>query len=146
MRYTLFAINYSLSVIRYLAGGVLAESLLAEKSKKFALRIIKLYQYLQDDKEYVISKQILRSGTSIGANISEAVYAQSKADFVSKLSISIKEANETRYWLELLDESGILKTGQIKDLHGECIELIKILTSSINTAKKTAYKRSKNRG
>ena len=119
---------------------------MAEKSKKFALRIIKLYQYLQDNKEYVISKQILRSGTSIGANISEAVYAQSKADFVSKLSISIKEANETRYWLELLDESGILKTEQIKDLHGECIELIKILTSSINTAKKTAYKRSKNRG
>ena len=79
---------------------------IAIDSKNFAVRIIKLYKYLQDDKkEFVISKQVLRSGTSIGANISESVFAQSRQDFISKLSISLKEAGETKYWLEILYET-----------------------------------------
>lgn len=83
------------------------DNLLYELSKKFALRVIKLYQFLnEENKEFVISKQIYRSGTSIGANIAESINAQSKADFISKLSISLKEATETKYWLELLYDSG----------------------------------------
>lgn len=86
------------------------ENIIVVKSKTFALRIIKLYKYLCNEKhEYVMSKQILRSGTSIGANIREAVREQSKADFYAKLSISLKEADETAYWLELLNESDYIK-------------------------------------
>ena len=87
-----------------------SDNVIVEKSKAFALRIIKLYTYLTEKKkEYVISKQLLRSGTSIGANVKEAIRGQSKADFYAKLSISLKEASETEYWLELLSESGFLK-------------------------------------
>lgn len=84
------------------------ESALKIKSKAFALRIIKMYNYLcEEKKEYVMSKQILRSGTSIGANVAEAFFAQSDADFIAKLYISRKEAGETIYWIDLLKESGI---------------------------------------
>ena len=83
----------------------------ADKSYSLALRIIKLYQYLKDEKkEFVLSKQVLRSGTSIGAQVREAKFAQSRADFISKLSIALKEANETLYWLELLHDSGYITT------------------------------------
>ena len=85
------------------------DNVLYKLGKTFALRIIKLYTYLCDEKkEYVISKQIYRCGTSIGANIAESIYAQSEADYVNKLKISLKEASETRYWLELLYESSIM--------------------------------------
>ena len=85
------------------------ENIVIEKSYTFALRIIKLYKYLADThKEYVISKQVLRSGTAIGALLSELVYAQSKADFINKLQIALKEADETAYWLEILTESEII--------------------------------------
>lgn len=113
------------------------ENILAEKSKKFALRIIKLYMFLKNEKhETIMSRQLLRCGTSIGANISESVYAQSKPDFITKLTIALKEASETKYWLELLAESSVINFSQIEDLKNECVELIKILTSSINTSKK----------
>jgi four helix bundle protein len=85
--------------------------------------------------EFVLSKQILRSGTSIGAMVREAEYGQSKADFISKLSIALKEANETDYWLELLKDSNYINLETYKELNILCIELIKICTASINTAK-----------
>ena len=86
------------------------ENIIQEKSKVFAVRIVKFYKYLCDEKkEYVLSKQILRSGTSIGANVRESKNAQSKADFISKMSIALKEADETAYWIELLTESEIIK-------------------------------------
>lgn len=112
------------------------ESILKEKSYQFALRVIKLYKYIiADKKEYVLSKQILRSGTSIGANVEEANQAQSKADFVHKLSISQKEAFETDYWLRLLRDSEYLTEAQANSLLSDCRELQKLLTTSIKTAK-----------
>ena len=108
---------------------------LEEKSLKFAIRIVNLYKYLIDEKkEFVMSKQVLRSGTSIGANIAEAQYAQSKADFLTKMHISLKEASETKFWLKLL-----YSTSYINDSHttimNDCDELLKILTSTCKTTK-----------
>lgn len=112
------------------------DSILKSKSKSFALRIIKMYNYLCDEKkEYVMSKQVLRSGTSIGANIAEAFYAQSEADFIAKLYISRKEAGETIYWIELLKESSYLGCDETDSMIKDCDELLKILTSSIKTMK-----------
>ncbi|WP_301060096.1 four helix bundle protein [uncultured Muribaculum sp.] len=112
------------------------DSILKSKSKSFALRIIKMYNYLCDEKkEYVMSKQVLRSGTSIGANIAEAFYAQSEADFIAKLYISRKEAGETIYWIELLKESSYLGCDEADSMIKDCDELLKILTSSIKTMK-----------
>ncbi len=112
------------------------DSILKSKSKTFALRIIKMYNYLCDEKkEYVMSKQVLRSGTSIGANIAEAFYAQSEADFIAKLYISRKEAGETIYWIELLKESSYLGCDEADSMIKDCDELLKILTSSIKTMK-----------
>ena len=106
------------------------------KSKDFAVRIIKLTRYLQEDKhEYVLSKQILRSGTSIGANARESNNAQSRADFLSKLSIALKEADETLYWLELLVESDIISKSQFESLNDNLTEIIAMLTASIKTTK-----------
>ena len=105
-------------------------NVILKKSKAFALRIIKLYQFLCDSKkEYVLSKQILRSGTSVGANAKEGVNAQSKADFYAKMYIAYKEANETEYWLELLHESGYIETKAFESMYSDCKELIKILAS-----------------
>ena len=112
------------------------DSILKSKSKSFALRIIKMYNYLCDEKkEYVMSKQVLRSGSSIGANIAEAFYAQSEADFIAKLYISRKEAGETIYWIELLKESSYLGCDEADSMIKDCDELLKILTSSIKTMK-----------
>lgn len=106
------------------------------KSKMFAVRIINLYKYLvSEKKEYVMSRQILRSGTSIGANIKEGKFAQSTADFISKMSIALKEAGETEYWLELLSETDYITVAQYESLKSDCKELIKLLTSIIKTAK-----------
>ena len=116
-------------------------SVIVIKSKSFAIRIIKLYQFLNNEKnEYVISKQILKSGTSIGANVKEASKAQSKADFISKNSIALKEASETEYWLELLYESGILEKKLFESLYSDNLEILKLLTSIINSAKKNEEK------
>ena len=112
------------------------ENLLTEKSIAFAARIIKLHKYLiKTQKETVISKQIVRSGTSIGANINEANYGQSKADFISKLHIALKETAETEYWLRLLLASEYVSKEMGESLLSDCIELKRILVASINTAK-----------
>lgn len=109
------------------------KGILKQKSFHFAVRIVNLYKYLADQhKEYVLSKQILRSGTSVGANIREAEFAQSNLDFIHKLSISQKEINETIYWLELLKETNYIKEVQFESLNNEAIEII---TSSIKTMK-----------
>jgi len=111
-----------------------SDSVILSKTKGFALRIVRLYSYLKDRKrEYVISKQVLRSGTSIGANAKEASVAQSRPDFYSKLHISLKEAAETEYWLELLYESGYLEKKYYDSIHNDCQEILKILTSIIKT-------------
>lgn len=111
------------------------ENLLIDKSIAFAARIIKLHKHLiKTQKETVISKQIVRSGTSIGANINEANYGQSKADFISKLHIALKEAAETEYWLRLLLASSYISEEMGESLLKDCLELKKILIASINTA------------
>lgn len=112
------------------------KSIIEEKSKRFAIRIINLYKYLNvEKKEFVISKQVLRSGTSIGANVKEGEYGQSAADFISKMSIALKEAAETSYWLELLAETDYITQEQFESINSDCTELIKILTSIVKTAK-----------
>lgn len=105
------------------------------KSEAFALRIVKLYPYLRDKHEFVMSKQILRAGTSIGANIAESIYAESKDDMIHKLAISLKEASETRYWLRLLRKGEYIEDRLFHSLFDDCEELIKILTSIINKLK-----------
>lgn len=114
------------------------ENFLIDKSIAFAARIIKLHQYLiKTKKETIVSKQIVRSGTSIGANINEANYGQSKADFVSKMHIALKETAETEYWLKLLALSEQVSEEMAKSLLSDCIEIKRMLISSINTAKET---------
>ena len=109
------------------------DNVLYKLGKTFALRIIKLYTYLYDEKkEYVISKQIYRCGTSIGANIAESIYAQSEADYINKLKISLKEASETRYWLELLYESGIIDELQYQSLLNDLSTIIGTTINIIN--------------
>jgi four helix bundle protein len=112
------------------------DNVVKEKSFKFALRIVRLYRYLQEEKqEYVLSKQVLRSGTAIGAMIRESQYAQSKADFIHKLSIALKEASETDYWIELLFQSGYLEEKNYLSIHTDIEELLKLLTSIVKTTK-----------
>lgn len=113
-----------------------SENPVVDKSKSFAIHIVKLYKYLcEEKKEYVLSKQILRSGTSIGANVKEAIRGQSKADFIAKMSISLKEASETEYWLEILHETDYLSDEQFNGIYMDCKELLKILTSIIKSSK-----------
>ncbi len=113
---------------------------IVQKSKAFAVRIIKLYQYLTEEKkEYILSKQVLRCGTSIGANIKESIRAQSTADFLAKMQISLKEASETEYWLELLAETDYITEKASKSLLQDCRELIKIITSIVKTSKSNNY-------
>ena len=110
------------------------ENIVRDKSKSFAIRCIRLYKYLSEEKrEYVISKQLLRSGTSIGANVREAIFGQSSSDFASKLSIAQKEAGETEYWLELLEETEYISDIQAKSMLYDCRELIKLLQSITKT-------------
>jgi four helix bundle protein len=112
------------------------ENIVQEKSVKFAIRIIRLYQFLTaEKKEYVLSKQIIRSGTAIGALVKESKYAESKADFIHKLHIALKEANETDYWLLLLKETDYISEKEYQSLYAEIQELIKLLVSIIKTSK-----------
>lgn len=112
------------------------ENIIVDKSKAFALRIIKLYKFLCEEKhEYILSKQVLRSGTSIGANLKEGIRGQSKADFYAKLNIALKEASETEYWLELLHESDYIDDKSFNDIYSDCQEIIKILVSITKTQK-----------
>jgi four helix bundle protein len=116
--------------------NVMKESILFDKSRLFAIKIINLYKEVSSEKrEFVMSRQVLRSGTSIGASISEARFAQSIPDFVSKLSISLKEANETYYWLDLLIETGYIDIDYGRSLKDECLELIRMLQASVKTSK-----------
>ena len=111
-------------------------SILLEKTLQFAARIVKLNQYLIKQKhETVISKQIIKSGTSIGANANEAIYGISKADFIAKLQISLKETAETEYWLRLLVLSEYITEAEGNSLINDCLEIKRILISSLNTAK-----------
>ena len=111
-------------------------SIIYEKSFQFSLRIIRLYQYLLKSKrETVMSKQLLRCGTSIGANVAEAQHAQSRADFCSKLNIALKEAAEPEYWLKLLHESGYLNEGEFSSIFASCTEIENILASIVKTLK-----------
>jgi len=112
------------------------KDLLRNKSFDFALRVIKLFKYLTTEhKEFILSKQILRSGTAIGALIKEAQYAQSKADFLHKLTIALKEANETEYWLELLYKSDYITQKMYNSIHPQIDELLKLLISSTKKLK-----------
>ena len=110
------------------------DSIIQDKSIKFAIRIVKLYKYLKEEKnEYVLSKQLVKSGTSVGANVSEAQRAQSKADFSAKMYIALKEAEESAYWILLLRESGFLTDKEFDSIGLDCEELIKILISITKT-------------
>ncbi len=121
------------------------ENIVRTKSFAFAVRVVKLYQFLKKDfKEYDLSSQVLRSGTSIGASIRESEFAASKKDFIHKLTISLKEANETQYWLELLNVTGYLTKRMYASLNTGCEELIKLLVASIKTSKKSIIKPSLN--
>ena len=112
------------------------DNILHNKSYAFAIRIVKLNQYLTSQKkEYILSKQILRSGTSVGALISESKFAQSAPDFINKLSISLKEANETHYWINLLKDTDYIDNKMFESLERDINELLKLLTSIINTMK-----------
>ena len=115
----------------------MASSVMKEKSFLLATRIIKLYKYLVEEKrEYVIAKQVLRSGTSVGANVREAQNAQSVKDFIHKLAIAQKECDETLYWLELLENAEFLSTEEFESIHKQCNEVMKIITSALMTSKK----------
>lgn len=115
-----------------------SKRVLQGKSYTFALRVIKLYNYLKDSKaEYVLSKQLLRAGTAIGALVSESEFAQSKADFANKLSVALKEPNETRYWLRLIKDSKLITDEEFNSINPDAEELIRLLVASIKTAKKT---------
>ena len=112
------------------------DNILLNKSKALALRVIRMYNYLCDEKkEFVLSKQVLRSGTSIGANIREANRSQSKKEFIAKLNISLKEADETMYWLELLHESDYLDDNTFNSIYTDTEELVKLLVSIIKSTK-----------
>ncbi len=112
------------------------KSILHIKSYNFAIRIVKLYSFLRDEqKEFVMSKQVLRSGTSIGALVRESEFAQSNADFINKLSIALKEANETDFWLSLLNDTSFLEQKLYDSLAADCNELVALLVSSIKTTK-----------
>lgn len=117
------------------------ENILRDKAYSFALRIVKLNQYLANEKrEFILSKQVLRSGTSIGANVEEAGQAQSKPNFIHKLSIAQKESFETHYWIRILRDSDLLSEKLADSLLNDCSEIQKLITSSIKTAKRNLTK------
>lgn len=112
-------------------------SMLREKTTSFAIRAVKLYRYLTEEKkEFILSRQFVRSATSIGANVHEAWNAQSRRDFVHKLNIALKEANETQYWLTLLSAGEYLSAHEFQSIYPEALELAKILAASVKTVKK----------
>ena len=116
----------------------------ADKAFSFAERIYKLHRYLMDEKkEYILAKQILRSGTSIGANFEEAIGAQSTKDFIAKVSLAYKEARETSYWLRLLKQVAVIEEPHFESIHKDCKELINLLSSILITAKTKLHNESK---
>ena len=120
------------------------ENIIKNKSFGFAIRIVKLYQFLCEEKrEFILSKQVLRSGTSVGAMVREAEHAESKNDFKHKMSIAQKEINETIYWLELLKETDYLSKEQFFSLNADAVEIIKLITSIIKSTKVNINKENK---
>lgn len=115
----------------------MADNVIAKKTEDFAVRIVKLWKYLTKSKEYEMSNQIKRSGTSIGANVVEGLFAQSKKDFISKMNIALKECAETQYWLRLLHRTEFLTDAEFSSLNSDADEIGRILSSIINSAKKT---------
>lgn len=112
------------------------ENVVKDKSFAFAVRIVRLYQFLvEQKKEFVLSKQVLRSGTSVGAMVREAEHAETKKDFIHKMAIAQKEINETIYWLELLNATDYLNSAEFTSLHADAVEIIKLLTSIIKSSK-----------
>ena len=115
----------------------MGSSIVAEKSFSFSVRIVNLYRFLCDEKrEYVLSKQLLRSGTSIGANVREALHGQSRRDFLSKIGIALKEANESQYWIELLHATDFINQEQRDSIWSDCDEIISLLVTIAKTTKK----------
>lgn len=113
-----------------------SDNIVQTKSYAFAVRIVRLYQHLSGEKrEFVLSKQVLRSGTSIGANVEEAIGGQSRADFMAKLSIAYKEARETTYWLRLLKDTDYLTAAQFDSIHDDSVELCRIIAAIQKTTK-----------
>ena len=112
------------------------DNVIVDKTLEFSIRIVNMYKYLcKEQSEFVLSKQLLRSGTSIGANVREAEHAQSKADFLNKNNIALKEANETCYWLELLHRTEYITTTMYDSIFADCEEILKILISIVKTSK-----------
>ena len=113
-------------------------NIILDKSMSFAIRIVRLYQYLcKEKREYILSRQLVRSGTSVGANIHEAINGQSRKDFLSKMYIAFKEATETEYWIKLLTSTDYLTENESKSILGSCVEIKKILNSIIKTTKES---------
>ena len=114
----------------------MGQSITGDKSFSFAIRIVKLYRYLCDEKhEYVLSKQLLRSGTSIGANVREAMQSQGKKDFLNKINIALKEAFETLYWIELLHATDYIDEKQKESMYADCNEITSLLVATVKTTK-----------
>jgi four helix bundle protein len=119
----------------------MADSVTLDKSKEFAIRIVNLHKYLCKEKhEFVMSKQLLRCGTSIGANLSEAIYGVSRSDFLAKVYISLKECAESKYWLELLHKTDYLSDSEFNSINEDCTELIKLLTKTVKTTRENDNK------
>ncbi|MDR0876401.1 MAG: four helix bundle protein [Clostridiales Family XIII bacterium] len=115
----------------------MGNSVVGGKSFDFAVRVVNLYRYLCDEKrEFILSKQLIRSGTSIGANIEEALQGQSKRDYLSKMNIALKEANETLYWIRLLHTTGYIDDKQNESIYADCNEIVSLLVSIVKTTKK----------
>ena len=112
----------------------ISENVIEKKSYAFAINVVNAYKKLESRSEYVLSKQLLRSGTSIGANVMEGLRAQSRKDFISKMNIALKEANESEYWIRLLMDTGYLSRQEDKSLLDECKEVCRILSSIVRTA------------
>lgn len=124
------------AIIAILIYTNIMDNVIENKSFQFAIRIVRLYKFLcEEKKEYILSKQLLRAGTSIGANVTESQQAQSKPDFVSKISISLKEASETKYWIKLLGATEYLSENQTKSILDDCVEIEKILVTILKSAK-----------
>lgn len=124
------------AIIAILIYTNIMDNVIENKSFQFAIRIVRLYKFLcEEKKEYILSKQLLRAGTSIGSNVTESQQAQSKPDFVSKISIALKEASETKYWIKLLGATEYLSENQTKSILDDCVEIEKILVTILKSAK-----------
>ena len=117
------------------------KNIISEKSYSFAICIVKLYKFqIEKKKEYILSKQILRSGTAIGALVRESEHAQSKADFLNKMNVALKEANETEYWLMPLKDTDFITAKQFESIHADCSEVLKLLASIVKSSKESLQK------